>query len=167
VAAVLVAATLFLFIHRPKPADSMAIIKKSTETVNGRTLTLWGDPAKFAAVGLDFVPDPEEAGRTINSSVGGHTRKMYPGDPGFSVSGHSRSEIFTPDKQGSTVLPGKPFYIEVTTGTGVTKEITVTRFSYEGRWGDLKSKCMGDLAPAPNIVVRNASGSSKVLVEPA
>lgn len=142
-------------------------IQKATETVNGRPLVLWGDPDKFSDVGLDFVPDEAEAGRTITSSVDGHTRKMYPGDAGFGVEGHERVEIYTPDKAGSNVLPGKPFYIEVTQGTGELAITKVTRFSYIGRWGDLKTKCMGDLAPSPNIVVRNASGSSKVLVEPA
>jgi hypothetical protein len=145
----------------------MAVIKKATETVNGRTLILFGDPAKFAEVGLDFVPDAEEAETTVTSSVSSHTRKMYPGDPGITVAGHQRVEIKSADKEGSTTLPGKPFYIEDTQGSGVTKKVTVTRYSYIGRWGDLKTKCLGDLAPAPNLVLRNASGSSKVLVEPA
>jgi hypothetical protein len=142
-------------------------IQKATETVNGRPLVLWGDPLKFDAIGLAFVPDPEEAGSTITSSVVGHRRKMYPGDEGFAVEGHDRVEVYTPDKAGTNALPGKPFYIEVTTGSGEASVTKVTRFSYQGRWGDLKEKCMGDLAPSPNIVVRNASGSSKVLVEPA
>jgi hypothetical protein len=135
-------------------------IKKATETVNGRQLILYGDPSKFSDVGLAFVPDAAQAGATLTQSVSGYSRKMYPGDGGISVSGHNRTEDFTPDKNGSTVLPGKPFYIEVTQGSGVTRTTKVTRFSYIGRWCDLKTKVIGDLAPANNVVVRNASGSS-------
>jgi hypothetical protein len=136
----------------------------STETVNGRTLVIFGDEARATAIGFDFTPDAEDAPVALTASVRGHQRRLYKGDPGFSVAGHTRSELFSKDKAGTAALPGKPFFIEVTTGTPPNTVTKVTRFSYQGRWSDLKSKMLLDLAPAPNTVLRNASGSSKVMV---
>lgn len=142
-------------------------VTSSTETVNGRTLVIYGEEAKATAIGFDFVPDADAAPVQLNTNINGHQRRLYKGDPGFSVASHPRSELFSKDKPGTSALPGKPFYLEVTTGTAPNEVVDVTRFSYVGRWSDLKSKMLLDLAPAPNVVLRNASGSSKVMVAAA
>jgi hypothetical protein len=134
--------------------------RRSTETVNSRELTVIGDPAKFAALGIDFTEDSAQEAELVTQSVKSHPRRRYPGGPTTSVAGHTRQKSVGGEKEGTNALPGKPFYIEVTTGSGVTKKVTATRFSYIGRWTDLKTKILMDLAPSPNIRLRNASGKS-------
>jgi hypothetical protein len=134
--------------------------RRSTETVNGRQLTVIGDPAKFSAIGIDFTEDTALEPELVTVTRKAHTRRSYPGGPAIGVSANTANRSVGGEKAGTTTLAGKPFYIETTTGEGVLKEVDVVRFSYIGRWTDLKTKILLDLAPSPNIRLRNASGTS-------
>lgn len=143
----------------------MARFRRQTETVNGRQLIVIGDPVKFADCGIDFTPDAVVQGTPYTETVSGFTRRRFPGGPAASVSGHSRSGTRGGDLAGTNAEAGRPFYIEeVRSAPGVTpREVKTWVFAYVGRWRDLKTKIIADLAPSPNRTLRNASGSSKSL----
>lgn len=63
-------------------------------------------------------------------AVGGHTRRRYPGGPGISVSGFTRTTLLGGDANRRT-LPGQNAYmeVEVSQGTGSKTEVTTVTFT--------------------------------------
>jgi hypothetical protein len=80
-------------------------------TVSGKTIIVWGlhkfvdDYFNGATV---EIPD----GVIKTQSVAGHSRKMFPSDPGFNVAGHSRRVMKGGTVSGTTAVPGEPFTFE-------------------------------------------------------
>lgn len=140
----------------------MARFLRDTETVNGRSISVIGDPVKFADVGIPFTPDAPGTGTPYTDAVDGHSRRRFPGGPASNVRAHNRSGVRSTDLAGTNAEPGRPFYIErVLSAPGETpRRVQTWTFGYVGRWRDLKSKILTDLAPAVGYRLRNASGTS-------
>jgi hypothetical protein len=128
-------------------------------TFSGKSVTVWGYK-KFID---DFWNDAEVVipeGTLKTMTVAGHTRKMFPGDPGFNVSGHSRRALMGGTISGTTAVPGEPYVFEK--GLLVAEKWTFSNrrtFNVQGSATDLriifeekrKSKCRVIL-PSSEIV---------------
>lgn len=79
--------------------------------------------------GLDPVGSVNAAPQSI--SVGGHSRKRYPGGPSISVSGFTRVTLVGGEANRRT-LPGQNAYLEVTVGTGTAATLEVTTITFTG-----------------------------------
>ena len=79
--------------------------------------------------GIDEVATVNAAPRSV--SVGGFSRKRYPGGPSIGVSGFTRSTLLGGDANRRT-LPGQNAYLEVTTGTGTDSKVEVTTITFTG-----------------------------------
>lgn len=64
-------------------------------------------------------------------SVGGHSRKRYPGGPSISVSGFTRNTLLGGDANRRT-LPGQNAYLEVEVSNGTTVKTEVTTITFTG-----------------------------------
>ena len=139
----------------------MSTIRKHINSFNGSLSTIYGDTSKLGS----FFSGLEVSGvmgiTTSNQSVNGHSRKLYPGNAGFSVSGHNRVRKVIPTKGGNT-LPGFRFWCERPTGTGANRRSNAKQFNYTGDWGDLVLMAEA-LGTGENFYLRNSSGRSKLI----
>lgn len=79
--------------------------------------------------GLDEVGAISVAPQSV--SVGGHSRKRYPGGPSISVSGFTRTTLLGGDANRRT-LPGQNAYLEVEVSTGGIAKTEVTTITFTG-----------------------------------
>ena len=141
----------------------MATIRKHVFSLDeSNSVVLYGDSSKLDNFFDGLAVAAEAPLTTSNQSVNGHSRKRYPGDPGFNVSGHSRERKVVPTKGGNT-LPGFRFWCERPTGTGANRRSNAVQFSYVGDWGSLVTLAQS-AGKGANFVLRNSSGRSKLIV---
>lgn len=140
-------------------------IRRFTIEQGGKTARIFADPAKLSSFVGGLTSDSSEAETITNVSYSGHRVTRYPGDPGYNRSGGSRRKSSLYMKEGSPATPGAPFYCEVTTGSGPTKEVDVTRFTYTGDWITLRKYFEANAERA--FVLRRESGRSIELVAEA
>lgn len=130
-------------------------IKAYNWTSGGQTYKVFAKPgglSKFIA-GLQEASQ-EETTSTLQT-VGGYTRRNYPGGPGIAVGNHSRIVLQGGDLPGRA-LPGQNAYFEVTTGTGTARKTTVTTVTFTGSFTDFHSWVTG--ASTGGFVLRSPDG---------
>lgn len=132
------------------------IIKKLKAGTGADVVIVYGDPTKLAAVCGGFT---EVAALAVTSSTVTTTPtavRRYPGDP----APYARiGSTFTRDKggvQNLQVLPGKPFTVEVTTGTAPNKVTDVTQFTFTGPFKKLRARFA--TAATKDLVLRSPGG---------
>lgn len=130
-----------------------------------RQARIFANPAKLAEFVSGLETESSQPETFTNVSYSGHRVTRYPGDPGYNRSGGSRRKSSLYMKDGSPTTPGRPFYCEVTTGSGPTKETDVTRFTYTGDWITLRNYFENNAEKA--FVLRRESGRSIELVAEA
>jgi hypothetical protein len=132
------------------------IIKKLKAGTGANQVIVYGDPAKLAAVCGGFT---EVATAPVTSSTVTTTPtavRRYPGDP----APYARiGSTFTRDKggvQNLKTLPGRPFTVEVTTGTAPNKVTDVTQFTFTGSFKKLRAQFEADATK--DLVLRSPGG---------
>lgn len=143
-------------------AFSNGKIRSFLITEGGKTARVFADPGKIDDFVSGLTTESSAAETITNVSYSGHRVTRFPGDPGYNRSGGSRRRSSLRMKDGSPATPGKPFYCEVTTGSGPTKETDVTRFTYTGDWITLRKYFEENATKA--FVLRRESGRSIELV---
>lgn len=128
----------------------------------GKQARIFANPSKIAEFVSGLETESSQPETITNVSYSGHRVTRFPGDPGYNRSGGSRRKSSLYMKEGSPATPGKPFFCEVTTGSGTTKDTDVTRFTYTGDWITLRRYFEDNAEKA--FVLRRESGRSIELV---
>lgn len=93
---------------------------------------LYGDQGVVGLMFKGLNSPATQAPADRSDSVGGYTRRQYPGDSSrVSVSGHNRNRVVGAFTSGLSVLPGEPFTIEIPPANGIGKT-RVTQFTLKG-----------------------------------
>lgn len=129
----------------------------------GKQARIFADPGKITEFVSGLETESSQPEVITNVSYSGHRVTRFPGDPGYNRGGGSRRKSSLYMKEGSPATPGRPFYCEVTTGSGPTKEVDVTRFTYTGDWITLRKYFEQNAEKA--FVLRRESGRSIELVQ--
>jgi len=139
------------------------IIKKLKSGTGASEVIVYGDPTKLNALCTGFT---EVAAAAVTSSTVTTTPtavRRYPGDP----APYARiGSTFTRDKggvQNLQTLPGKPFTVEVTTGTAPNTVTDVTQFTFTGPFKKLRAKFAADLTKT--LVLRSPGGKPWPLIK--
>jgi hypothetical protein len=126
------------------------------KTISGRKVVVYGNKEKFEALVSGFTVAAAVAPTVITYTRSGHSARQYPGDTspvGRGESSPSRLQG-TPSRKG--VLPGRPFWLETSTGTGNEKETTVRQFTFTGTFLDLRAAVVA--GAKGNFVLRSPGG---------
>jgi hypothetical protein len=114
----------------------MAILPHTFEVPGGESVTIYGETANINYfLANDLEPDTVDGPTTATVSVGGSSRRQYPGDATtINVSGASRQFLKDPSRSSGPALPGKSFILsEIGAEGGGEKR----QFTYTGRLVDL------------------------------
>jgi hypothetical protein len=79
----------------------------------------------------------------VQIGVGGHTRRRYPGGPGISVSGFTRTTLIGGDGNRAT-LPGANAYLETEVSDGTTTKTEVVTITFTGPYTSLYQFCLAN-----------------------
>lgn len=126
-----------------------------TVTQNGNELVLYIKTAELTPFIGAQTPDPPAAGVAVTSTVKQHTRRRYPGDPGVTVTGHSRTRNDEKPLPKLT-LPGNNAWIEYETTVGLETVTRSEQFTFTGSFTDLKDWVRSQAAQA--FVLRSPWG---------
>jgi hypothetical protein len=127
-----------------------------TLTGAGVGVVIWGDHAKLVALVPGVVADAAAGAADITFTRAGASVKRYPGDPNpYTRAGGTVVRLKQkPAKLGT--LPGRPFTIEVTTGTAPDEIIKVHQFSFTGPFTKLHAFVEG--AATSDYILRSPGG---------
>lgn len=90
-------------------------------------------------------------------AVGGHTRRRYPGGPGISVSGFTRTTLLGGDGNRAT-LPGANAYFEVEVTQGESVKLEVVTVTFTGPFTSLYQYVLANAETA--MVLRSPDGTA-------
>lgn len=100
---------------------------------------------------LDGLSEQSTVNRApVQVSVSGHTRRRYPGAPGISVGGFSRTTLLGGDGNRAT-LPGQNAYIETEVSDGTGTKVEVTTITFTGPYTKLFQYCLANAKVAFNL----------------
>jgi hypothetical protein len=139
-------------------------IQPHTETIDGRTFTVWGDSDKLNDYISGLTVDTAAAESFSTTSVASHTRKRYPGDPGYNVGGHNRTVSNDRGIDGSPATPGSRFWFERRIGLGDLAVKTQHQGTYQGSWRAFKAYCKANVTLP--FTLRRESGRSFPITPP-
>jgi hypothetical protein len=139
-------------------------IQPHSETLDGRTFTLWGDTEKLDDYVSGLSVDTAAAETFSSASVNGHTRKRYPSDPGYSVGTYNRTVSSDRGIDGSPATPGRRVWFERTIGLGPLQTTTIHQGTYTGSWRALKKYCQTNVTLP--FTLRRESGRSFEITPP-
>jgi hypothetical protein len=114
----------------------MAISSHTVEVPAGQPLTIFAETDNINYfINGDLEPDALAGVTNGQVSVGGGSRRQYPGDATtISVAGSTREFIKDPSRSSGTALPGKSFILKEINEEG---EGELRQFTYQGRLIDL------------------------------
>jgi hypothetical protein len=119
-------------------------------TWNDETYKLFskaGDVEDF----LDGLSEQTTVNRApVQVAVGGHTRRRYPGGPGISVGGFTRTTLLGGDGNRAT-LPGQNAYFETEVSDGTELKVEVTTITFTGPYTSLYQYCLANAKLAFNL----------------
>ncbi len=115
----------------------MAIQPHTIDMLTADPVTIYGETANLEYFFYgDFIPDTADGITNETTSVGGHTRRQYPGDiTAMNVSGSNRSYMKDPSRKSGNGLPGRSFVVAALNEDGQVVE--KRQFTYKGDWRDL------------------------------
>jgi hypothetical protein len=132
------------------------IIKKLKAGTGATEVIVYGDPTKLAALCDGFTEVAAAAVTSTTVTTLPTAVRRYPGDPApFARIGST----FTRDKggvQNLQTLPGRPFTVEVTTGTAPNTVTDVTQFTFVGPFKKLRAHFSANATK--DLVVRSPGG---------
>jgi len=136
----------------------MAVRSALSKTVSGELVRVFGDKAKFEALVGGFTDIALAPDSTISYTRSGGSFRQYPGDSSpISRGGASVQRLKSPPDY-SRVLPGRPFWLETSVGSGAAKVTTVRQFTFTGTFRDLKAAVTAGAVAA--LVLRSPGGKS-------
>jgi hypothetical protein len=136
-------------------------IFRHTETINGEVVRLYGATEVLDNYFTGLTPDAAAVEGTRTEAVAATTVRRFPGDLGYSRSGHSRVKS-TVASQGGNALPGRRFWCERQTGVFPNVLTTVEQFNYEGSFRNLVALARAS-AFGQSFKLRNSSGKWKLV----
>lgn len=107
-----------------------------TWTFSGRTNKLFCVENDLLPFLNGLVKGTAKVAQRVTVSVGGFSRKRYPGGPSIAVKGHQRKTLKGASANLQT-LPGQNATIEYTTGVGPLAVSKVLTFTFVGSFADL------------------------------
>lgn len=119
-------------------------------TWSGETYKLFSK-AGAAEDFLDGLSEQTTVNRApVQVAVGGHTRRRYPGGPGISVGGFTRTTLLGGDANRAT-LPGQNAYFETEVSDGTETKVEVTTITFTGPYTSLYQYCLANAKLAFNL----------------
>jgi hypothetical protein len=134
----------------------MAVRSVLEKTVNGNVVRVFGDKAKFEALVGGFTDAVAAAPTVISYSRSGGSYRQYPGDTSPISRGGASVDALKLPPEYKRVLPGRPFWLETSTGTGAQKVTTVRQFTFTGTFLDLRAAISA--GATGNLVLRSPGG---------
>jgi hypothetical protein len=132
-------------------------------TTDGELELLFGHKAKYTAPVSGFTDLVPAAASVINYQRGGASARQYPGDSTPISRGGATVEVLKPIPSYRSTLPGRPFWLETSTGSGSSKVTTVRQFTFTGTFRTLRAAvaagALGDL------VLRSPGGKAWPIVD--
>jgi hypothetical protein len=108
--------------------------------------SIFGVPANMTG-NFGTLPTPDELElETVTVSVGGFSRRRYPGGPTSSVQGHERLQLDKQGDGGTNATPGREFWIETLIAPGSKKVIATKQFTTTGSMRDVLLLALPNLA---------------------
>ena len=103
----------------------------------GSPFTIYAEPDNINIFLEDVLePDTIDGPENVQSTVGGHTRRRYPGDATpINVSGHTRTFVVDPSRKSGNALPGRSFMLAALGANDVIVE--KRQFTFKGDFKDL------------------------------
>ena len=133
-------------------------------------VTIWGAPSKVAQFFPTLTPASAVDPVPYTAGVRSFTRKQYPGDSTpVSVGGTNRDGLKGGPATANTT-PGRPFWAEVTTGTGTTRKTTASQFTVVGPFKTVRLLALElatDSAGPEAWVLRSPGGKGYPMKHPA
>lgn len=139
-----------------------AVLEK---TVGGEKVRIFGDKAKFQALVGGFTDAAVAAPTTISFTRSGSSAQQYPGDSSPITRGGASVQRKKLPPSYTTTLPGRPFWLETSTGTGASKVTTVRQFTFTGTFRDLETAVRA--GATADLVLRSPWGEAVKIVEAA
>jgi hypothetical protein len=140
------------------------IIKKLTGGTGANQVTVYGDPAKMAAFCSGFTVATAASASNVTVDRAGSSVQQYPGDTTPYTRGGSEAVYLKGGAAPSATLPGRPFTVEVTTGTGPDKVTDVTQFTLVGPFVKLHALFVSGATKA--LVLRSPGGRPHPIADP-
>lgn len=137
-----------------------AILEK---TVGGELIRVFGDKAKFTALVSGFTDLVPEEPSVINYQRSGTSARQYPGDSTPISRGGATVEVLKPIPSYRSTLPGRPFWLETSTGTGASKVTTVRQFTFTGTFRNLRAAI--EAGALGDMIVRSPGGKAWPIVD--
>lgn len=108
-------------------------------TVDGKTITIWGDKASMDAIFPDATVVVRPAGKLITVNQKARTCKRYPGDTGWYCKARVLQRYDRVNPKGGGALPGLAFTAQFTgdIANGDPSIGRVFNFRLQGAWKDL------------------------------
>lgn len=128
------------------------------KTVSGKLVRVFGNKAKFQALVSGFTDATADVSSPINFSRSGGSFRQYPGDPTPISRGGATVSSISPSPSYRSALPGRPFWLETTTGTGNQKVTVRRQFTFTGSFTNLKAAVEGGASGA--LVLRSPGGKA-------
>jgi hypothetical protein len=141
----------------------MAVRSVLEKTVSGRKVTVFGNKAKFEALVSGFTDAVAAAPSVISYSRSGGSYRQYPGDTSPISRGGATVDALKLPPEYKRVLPGRPFQLETSTGTGAAKVTTVRQFTFTGTFLDLRAAISA--GATGNLVLRSPGGRGIDIVD--
>lgn len=126
------------------------------KTISGRKVTVFGDKTKFSALVGGFTDAVAANPTVISYSRSGGSYRQYPGDTSPISRGGATVDALKLPPEYKRVLPGRPFWLETSTGTGASKVTTVRQFTFTGTFLDLRAAISA--GANANLVLRSPGG---------
>lgn len=140
------------------------IIRKLTSGTGANKVVVYGDPTKMAAFCSGFTVEAAQSAANIQVTRGGGNVRQYPGDPTtFSRSGSTAVRLVGGVGMTAT-LPGRPFTMEVTTGTSPNTVTDVVQMTLVGPFIKLHSKMVS--GAVKSFVLRSPGGRPYPIADP-
>jgi hypothetical protein len=142
----------------------MASRQKLISGTGDTAVTVYGDPVKLAAVCGGFTPAADQPISNQQFNRSGFSARQYPGDTTPISRGAAQVERVKAPTGIGNILPGRPFTVEVTTGTGPSKVVDVTQFTFTGPFKNLHAKFVSSATKA--LVLRSPGGKPYLIADP-
>jgi hypothetical protein len=140
------------------------IIRKLTGGTGAGQVTVYGDPTKMAALCSGFTAAAGSSATDIQVVRGGATVRQYPGDTTTFSRAGSTAEVIKGGVGMTATLPGKPFTVEVTTGTAPNKVTDVVQMTLVGSFTKLHALFTSGATKA--LVLRSPGGRPYPIADP-
>jgi hypothetical protein len=140
------------------------IIRKLTSGTGDTKVTVYGDPAKMSALCGGFTAEASATASNIQVSRAGGSVKQYPGDSTPFNRGATSAVVIKGGVGMTATLPGRPFTVEVSTGTGPDRVTDVTQMTLVGSFTNLHAKFVAGATKA--MVLRSPGGRPYSIADP-